>query len=127
MFEPGAVAAQTGQTIQFRRSEDVLHNVRVIRADDKVPIFNVATPPWGAYSHTFDQPGTYEVTCDIQTAMRATILVAATPYVTVADDAGRFSFVDVAPGSHSMIGFSGEHEIRRSVQISGARVDVTLP
>ena len=127
MFEPGAVAAQTGQTIQFRSSEDILHNVRVIRSDDKTPIFNVATPPWGAYTHTFDEPGTYDVTCDIHTAMRATILVAATPYVTIADENGRFSFVDVVPGSYTLIGFSGPHEVRRTVQISGTRAEVTLP
>lgn len=127
MFEPGAVAAQTGQTIQFRSSEDILHNVRVIRSDDKTPIFNVATPPWGAYSHRFDEPGTYDVTCDIHTAMRATILVAATPYVTIADENGRFSFVDVISGSYTLIGFSGPHEVRRAVQISGTRAEVTLP
>jgi hypothetical protein len=97
MFEPGAVAAQSGQTIQFRSSEDILHNVRVIRSDDKTPIFNVATPPWGAYAHRFDEPGTYDVTCDIHTAMRATILVAATPYVGLADENARFSFADVVP------------------------------
>jgi hypothetical protein len=127
MFEPGAVAAQAGQTIQFRSSEDIIHNVRVIRSDDKSPIFNVATPPWGAYSHKFEEPGTYDVTCDIHTAMRATILVAATPYVTIADDTGRFSFANVVPGSYQLIGFSGRHELRRAVHVSGDRIDVTVP
>ncbi len=127
MFIPGALVAQTGQTIQFRSSEDVLHNVRVIRSDDKTPIFNVATPPWGAYSHTFDESGTYEVTCDIHTAMRATILVAATPYVTIADDKGRFSFDDVVPGSYTLIGFSGAHELKRTVQVAGDRTHVAVP
>jgi plastocyanin len=127
MFEPGAVAVQAGQSIQFRSSEDILHNVRVIRSDDKVPIFNVATPPWGSYTHTFDRAGTYDVTCDIHTAMRATILVAATPYVTIADENGRFQFGGIVAGSYTLIGFSGEHELRRVVRISGTRIDVTVP
>ena len=127
MFEPGAVAVQAGQSIQFRSSEDILHNVRVMRSDDRAPIFNVATPPWGSYTHTFDEAGTYDVTCDIHTAMRATILVAATPYVTIADENGRFRFDGVVPGSYTLIGFSGEHELRRAVRISGTRIDVTVP
>jgi hypothetical protein len=53
--------------------------------------------------------------------------VAETPYVTIADGSGRFRFDDVVAGSYTLIGFSGEHEVRRAVRISGARADVTLP
>lgn len=127
MFTPGAMVAQTGQAVTFRSSEDVLHNVRVIRAEDKAPIFNVATPPWGAYTHTFDEAGIYDVTCDIHAAMRATILVTATPYARIADESGRFSFADVAPGAYTLIGFSGENELRRRVEIAGNRIELTLP
>jgi plastocyanin len=42
MFMPDTLLARTGQPVHFRSSEDVLHNVRVIRRDKK-PIFNVAT------------------------------------------------------------------------------------
>ena len=56
MFMPDTLLARTGQPVHFRSSEDVLHNVRVIRSD-KTPIFNVATPPWGTYTHTFGEPG----------------------------------------------------------------------
>lgn len=127
MFTPGAMVAQTGQAVRFRSSEDILHNVRVIRAEDKATVFNVATPPWGSYTHTFDEAGTYDVTCDIHTAMRATILVAATPYATIADDHGQFSFVDVPPGAYKLIAFSGENEVERSIHIKGSRFEVTVP
>ena len=127
MFVPGALVARAGQSVQFRSSEDILHNVRVIRAEDKAPIFNVATPPWGSYTHKFDEPGTYDVTCDIHTAMRATILVTTTPYATIADENGGFEFADVIPGSYKLIGFSGEHAIERVLRISGRRTEVKLP
>ena len=91
MFMPDTLLARTGQPVHFRSSEDVLHNVRVIRNDQK-PIFNVATPPWGSYTHTFDEPGFYNVTCDIHAAMRATMYVASTPYVGTADERGHFTF-----------------------------------
>ncbi len=126
MFTPAAMVAREGQSIQFRSSEDVLHNVRVIRADDKLPVFNVATPPWGSYTHTFAEPGTYDVTCDIHTAMRATILVAATPYATIADENGAFTFPSVVPGSYRLVGFAGENEVARVVEISGERTELTI-
>jgi hypothetical protein len=127
MFVPGAITAQAGQAVKFRSSEDILHNVRVIRAEDKVTIFNVATPPWGAYTHTFDKAGTYDVTCDIHTAMKATILVSDTPYATIADDNGGFTFVDVVPGAYKIIAFSGENEVERNIEIRGSRIEVTVP
>ena len=126
MFAPDAVVARAGQTIQFRSSEDILHNVRVIRSDDRAPIFNVATPPWGSYSHTFDETGTYDVTCDIHTAMRATILVTATPYAAIADENGSFTFADVVPGRYKLIGFSGQNEVGQFVEISGDNVELKV-
>ena len=126
MFIPGEMIARTHQPVQFRSSEDVLHNVRVIRSDDKKPIFNVATPPWGAYSHTFDEPGIYDVSCDIHTAMRATILVSSSPYATIADGTGRFTFDDVVPGTYTLVGFADGKRREKTVQISGKRADIAL-
>jgi hypothetical protein len=126
MFTPGEVLVRTGQPIEFRSSDDVLHNVRVIRSD-KAPIFNVATPPFGAYTHTFDEPGVYDVTCDIHTAMKATIFVASTPYIATSDETGRFTFEDVVPGKYRVAGFDEGTRVEKLVHVSGAHVDVTLP
>jgi plastocyanin len=126
MFMPDTLLVRTGQPVHFRSSEDVLHNVRVIRSDT-TPIFNVATPPWGSYTHTFNESGFYNVTCDIHTTMRATMYVASTPYVGTADERGRFTFHDVVPGTYKVAGFADGQRIEKSLDISGARVDVTLP
>jgi plastocyanin len=103
MFMPDTVVAQTGQPVHFRSSEDELHNVRVIR-NEKTPIFNVATAPFASYTHVFDAPGFYNVTCDIHTAMRGTIDVASSPYVGTADEHGRFVFERVVPGRYTAFG-----------------------
>ena len=42
-FLPAFLIAQAGQPVQFRNSEDVLHNVRVTDAASQEPVFNVAT------------------------------------------------------------------------------------
>ena len=125
MFMPDTLLARTGQPVHFRSSEDVLHNVRVIRSD-KTPIFNVATPPFGSYTHTFDQPGLYTVTCDIHATMRATVYVASTPYVGTADEHGRFTFEHVVPGTYTVAGFVDATPIQKTVEITGSRVDVSL-
>lgn len=125
MFMPDTVLARTGQPMHFRSSEDVLHNVRVIRSDQK-PIFNVATPPFGSYTHTFNEPGFYNVTCDIHTAMRATIYVTSTPYVGTADERGLFTFDNVVPGPYKLAGFADGKPIEKTIDVAGPRLDVTL-
>jgi hypothetical protein len=127
MFIPELLVARAGQKVEFRSSEDVLHNVRVDYSDTKTPIFNVATPPWGMYPHTFDKPGFYNVSCDIHTAMRATILITETPYATQADQAGKFRFENVVPGSYKLKGFVGEEPVEKIVQIAGSRAELGLP
>jgi plastocyanin len=125
MFIPDTLLARTGQPVHFRSSEDVLHNVRVIRTDKK-PIFNVATPPFGQYTHTFDEPGVYDVSCDIHTAMRATVYITSTPYVGTSDADGRYTFDKVVPGKYTLAGFEEGKRIEKTVEVAGPRVELAI-
>ena len=125
MFVPETLLSRTGQPVHFRSGEDVMHSIRVMRSDNK-PIFNVVSPPWGSYTHSFDEPGVYNVSCDIHTAMHATVHVASTPYVGTADERGRFTFEQVVPGSYTVSGFSEGSPIGKVVDIGGTHVDVRL-
>jgi plastocyanin len=125
-FVPAVLTAQTGQTVQFRNNEDVLHNVRVQETGTYVPVFNVATTPYNAYTYAFEKAGYYDVTCDIHTAMRATIVVTPTPYVNVADGAGRFAFADVVPGRYKVTWFESGAPQQKEVEIREPSTDVTL-
>jgi hypothetical protein len=126
MFVPEFLIARAGQTVQFRSSEDVLHNVRVDYGETRAPIFNVATPPWGIYRHTFDNTGFYNVSCDIHATMRATILITSAPHAAIADDTGSIVFRDVVPGSYKLKTFDRGEQAEQIVHISGARTDLKL-
>jgi plastocyanin len=122
-FLPGFLVAQAGQNVQFRNSEDVLHNVRVADASQQKPVFNVATTPFGSYEHTFE-PGYYNVTCDIHPTMRASILVTATPYTATTGEDGGFAISGVKPGKYTLTVYAGHAPVARSVEVNATRPDL---
>lgn len=125
-FLPGLLVVQAGQRVEFRSSEDVLHNVRVDEVGTHAPVFNVATPPFESYTHTFDKPGYYNVSCDIHPAMRANIFVSPTPYAAVADAKGAFSMSNLEPGRYTARVFSGGAPAERVVDVTAPRTELAL-
>ena len=122
-FVPDLLLVRVGQRVEFRNSEDVDHNVAVIRSPTGTRVFDTSTPPYQKYEHTFDAAGRYEVSCDIHPGMRATIVATTTPYAAVVDPSGRFSFVDLEPGSYKLV-LSGTHSLERTIEVTNASVDL---
>jgi plastocyanin len=124
-FLPEFLIAQAGQTVQFRNSEDVLHNVRLTEASSQTPVFNVATLAFGKYEHTLE-PGFYNVTCDIHSTMRASILVTASPYAASTKEDGSFSMSPVRPGKYNLTIYTGNAPIVRSIEVKAGSADLGL-
>jgi plastocyanin len=122
-FLPGFLLAQAGQLVQFRNSEDVLHNVRVTEISSQKPVFNVATVAFGKYEHQFD-PGYYNVTCDIHTTMRASILVTQSPYSATTGEDGSFSMDNVRPGQYNLTVYAGPTPVVRSIEVKSTGTDL---
>ena len=97
-FIPGVLIVRTGHPVEFRNSDDVLHNVRVNEDATKAGTFNVAIPMGEDYRFTFEREGFYNVGCDIHPAMSATIYASPSPYVTLSDQGGQFEIHDVPRG-----------------------------
>jgi hypothetical protein len=110
--------------MEFRNSDDVLHNIRVTASDGAKPIFNVATPPAGKYEYKFEHPGVYTVGCDIHPTMRADILVTATPYTATTSDTGSFAIADVRPGRYKLKVFAGGEPIVRTIEVKSGQADL---
>lgn len=101
-FLPQFLVVRAGQTVEFRNSEEVSHNVRVVNATTDSTLFNVATPQGEPYTHAFTRAGEYTVACDIHPGMTAFILAVDASYAVIAEEDGAFAFSDVPPGEYTL-------------------------
>jgi plastocyanin len=102
-FQPRVVTVPLGSTVDFPNDDLIFHNV-----------FSLSRPqPFdlGLYragdsrSRTFTSPGIYQVFCNIHPQMSAVIVVAPTPYTTVASPDGRFT-LEVPDGRYRLTALS---------------------
>jgi len=118
-FTPDLLFVRTGVPVEFRNSDDTLHNVHVGNVDTKEPSFNVAIPTGEVYLYTFPKDGFYHVGCDIHPAMSAEILSVSTPFVTVAGADGTFAFDGVAPGPYVVRAYASGIKKEKAVDVVG--------
>ena len=123
-FIPGLLVVRAGHPVEFRNSDDVLHNVRVNEVTTKAGTFNVAIPMGEDDRFTFEREGFYDVGCDIHPAMSATIYASPSPYTALSDKSGNFEIHDVPAGSYNAIVFAGAERLERAVEVSSARTEV---
>ena len=125
-FIPAVLLARVGQPVEFKNSEDMPHNVAVVRRESGAELFNVSTETNQKYVHTFDRVGQFDVKCDIHEGMQATVIVSNGPLTTIADDAGAFSFPNVPPGSYKVsVTFAGQ-TVEQDLDVNGARTSFKL-
>lgn len=101
-FHPRLLVVRVGQTVQFKNSEDTLHNVHVIDTVTRETAFNVATPVTGAYDYVFEHASVFDVSCGVHPSMAAIIVVTETPYTAVADPDGAFTMPAVPSGNYTV-------------------------
>jgi len=125
-FGPELLLVRTGQPVEFRNNDDTLHNVNVKHEETREQAFNVAIPTGGAYEYTFKRDGFYRVGCDIHPAMAASIFSAATPFTTLADTDGGFTFTEVPSGPWRVIVYAAGRRLQRDVDVKSGATEVTI-
>ena len=125
-FVPNVLYVRVGQPVEFRNSEDMPHNVTVMRRGTGAEVFNVSTEPQQKYVHTFDRVGQFDVTCDIHPGMQATLIATHSPLATIADDGGRFSLTNVNVGSYKLSLTYEGRTVEQPLEVTGARTEVRV-
>ena len=125
-FGPELLLVRTGAPVEFRNSDDTLHNVRVSHEETRESAFNVAIPTGESYTYTFMRDGFYRVGCDIHPAMAASVFASASPFVTTADSDGRFAFADVPAGAWTVIVYTDGRKLHQDVTVGGAVSNVNI-
>jgi plastocyanin len=125
-FSPELLLVRTGEPVDFRNSDDTLHNVRVSHEETRTSAFNVAIPTGEAYTYTFERDGFYRVGCDIHPAMAASVFASASPFTAVADRDGGFAFDEVPVGAWTITAYTGGKRLHKDVDIGSGVTTVAL-
>ena len=125
-FGPELLLVRTGFPVEFRNSDDTLHNVRVSHEETRTSAFNVAIPTGEAYTYTFERDGFYRVGCDIHPAMAASVFAASSPFTTVAGADGSFAFADVPAGAWTVTVYADGKRLHKDVEVAGGETNVTI-
>jgi plastocyanin len=125
-FGPELLLVRTGQPVEFRNSDDTLHNVRVSHEETRTSAFNVAIPTGNSYTYTFERDGFYFVGCDIHPAMAASIFATASPYAALAESDGSFTFTDVPVGAWTVTVYASGKRLKKDVDVKGGVTEVTI-
>jgi plastocyanin len=125
-FGPELLLARTGYPVEFRNSDDTLHNVRVSHEETRTSAFNVAIPTGESYTYTFERDGFYRVGCDIHPAMAASVFAASSPFTEVAERDGSFMFADVPAGAWTVTVYTDGKRLHKDVEVGGGVTNVTI-
>jgi plastocyanin len=125
-FVPALLIVRSGHPVEFRSSDEELHNINIKHARTQRQEFNVAIPPDGTFEHTFRNTGFYDVHCDIHPAMSAQIFAAETPHVVVAEPDGRFAFEGIAPGAYTLSVYAGGRRHDQPIVVAAGANDVQI-
>ena len=70
-FEPGHISIARGTTVAWRNEDQLAHTVTAVDHSWTSPLL----PPGAVYTHSFDQPGRYEITCTPHPSMKLIVEV----------------------------------------------------
>jgi hypothetical protein len=102
LYEPRALAVMTGQPIEIRNSDPVLHNIKAVPKVNRG--FNVSQPSQGMKTtRSFDKAETMvPLECSVHGWMHANVAVLEHPYHAVSGPDGTFSITGLPAGTYEV-------------------------
>ncbi len=123
-FTPRSLAVPVGAGVQFPNFDSIFHNIFSVSAPNR---FDLGLYKGGASkTQVFQQPGIVKVFCNVHPQMSATIVVAGTPFYTLADRQGNFTLGDIPIGSYQLRAYSDEGQAMKNITAGDKEVQVKL-
>lgn len=132
-YSPQILAVQTGQTIDVKNSDPVMHNVHTVPTVSANKEENKAQGP-GAADLKFSIPAPenfLKFKCDVHPWMFAWVTVVDNPYYAVTGKDGSFTIKDVPPGKYKVVAMhrkAAPTGVEKDIEVTadGAKVDFTV-
>lgn len=102
-FSPRVLIVAHGSPVRFTNSEGAIsHNVQLRSVPGDSTVFNGDTGPTESVLVELEEPGGYDVLCDMHPGMTGFVFVTDAPLATAAGTDGRFVMDAVPPGEYSV-------------------------
>ena len=116
VFYPYVLAVVKGTTVEFNNSDDLVHNVFGVGADE----FNLGNWTKGIVrEHTFNKLGEVILLCNVHQEMEAYVLVLQNPFVAQPDGSGKFRIANVPPGEYVVTAWYQGKVRKQKVKVLG--------
>lgn len=102
-YDPHVVGLMTGQTLMFRNSDGIMHNVHLLPKANREKNFGMP-PTVKETETTFSQPEpAFQVKCDVHPWMNAYVAVMSHPYFDTSGLDGKFEISGVPAGTYEVV------------------------
>jgi plastocyanin len=107
LYLPQIVVLQTGQKLQVKNSDPMMHNVHInptATANNQANNSPTQMPGMPDITLTFSKPEAFmKFQCDVHGWMFAWATVVDSPYYALTDKDGKFTIKDVPPGKYTVV------------------------
>ncbi|MEO6001970.1 MAG: carboxypeptidase regulatory-like domain-containing protein [Opitutus sp.] len=127
-FVPALLAVQVGTRVEFPNLDDTYHNIFSYSAPKRFDLGRYRPEERPIPSQVFDVPGLVTLRCEIHEHMRGAILVLATPYFVVTDEAGNYRLSGIPPGRYVLKAWlSSKKTLEQPVEVGESKVRLDFP
>lgn len=99
-YVPHVLAVLVGSEIEFRNSDNDLHNIHARQGGRK--LFNFGIPFQAKVRKTLKKQGIVTLLCDVHPEMSAFIVVTQNPFFAKPDEKANYTIENVPPGTYTL-------------------------
>jgi plastocyanin len=121
-FVPSWAVVQRGTTIEFPNNDNIYHNVFSQSSGNSfdLGLYNSSS---AAKAHTFEEPGSVDIFCNIHPQMAASVLVVPNRHFAKVKPNGEFEIADVPVGKRKVVAWAPNSRLN----VQWAEVDAGGP